>query len=339
MTTNPFVRIGVLGLGQIALTAHLPGFDRVRGCRLAAVASTRKIHGQNVAVQYGIPRVFRDWRRLLASRDVDAVSICLPNHLHAPACLEALRAGKHVLVEKPMAVDGKQAAAMIREARLRRRVLMVHHNMRFDPAIRCAARLLERGRVGRIFAFKCSLTHRGPEAWNPRAGWFRHRRLSGGGVLLDLGVHVFDTLRFLLGDEIQSLSAACPFRKGRLEEHACVMMRFRGGAVGTAHLSWKDTHYQNRYYFFGERGTLYVNLGKGEPVSFETRGQEGFSNPPLKPDCFKPTLYEHFVDCVRNGATPEVSGEEGARALAVAETAYRAARAGAWANVPRTRYS
>ena len=327
------IRIGVLGLGQIALTAHLPGFDKTPHCQITALSTQREARGRKLAAQYGASAVFNDWRRLVRSPLVDAVTICLPNHLHAPATLAALRAGKHVLVEKPMALNLVEAAQMIQEAAKSHRVLMVHHNMRFDPALRCAGKLLRRGVAGPIHSFKCSLTHRGPERWSPQANWFRDHRRSGGGVLMDLGVHVFDSLRYLLRDEVKSVVALTPRGMGRIEEHAVVMLEFRKGTVGTVHLSWKDTHYQNRYYLFCEKGALSVNLGKGDPVAVEARSQEGLHYPDLTPDCFKPALYEHFLDCVRTGKTPETSGAVGAAALAVAEGAYASVRSRRWETI------
>ena len=320
-------------MGQIALTAHLPGFDKTPHCQITALATQRETHGRKIASKYGASALFKDWRSLVRSPLVDAVTICLPNHLHAPATLAALRAGKHVLVEKPMALNRVEADRMIREATRFRRALMVHQNMRFDPALRCAGKLLRKGAVGPIHSFKCSLTHRGPERWSPQSNWFRDHRRSGGGVLMDLGVHVFDSLRYLLRDEVKAVVALTPRGMGRIEEHAVVMLEFRKGAVGTVQLSWKDTHYQNRYYLFGEKGALSVNLGKGDPVAVEARNQEGFHYPDLTPDCFKPTLYEHFLDCILTGKTPETSGAVGAAALAVSEAAYASIRSHRWENI------
>ena len=107
---------------------------------------------------------------------MDAVSICTPNFTHAPIALKALKEGKHVLVEKPIALNQVEAKNLIRAAKKAGRVLMVHHNMRFDPAVRTAANLLRKNTIGNVFAFNSSLVHKGPLAWSPKANWFYNRK-------------------------------------------------------------------------------------------------------------------------------------------------------------------
>ena len=330
------VRVGVIGLGQIALKAHLPGYAKATGCRLVAVHSLREQHAKQVALQYGIPQIYKDWEKMLESEQIDAVSICTPNFTHVPIALKALQEGKHVLVEKPMAVDRVGAQALIRAAKRTKRVLMVHHNMRFDPAVRTAQRLLKRGTIGDIVAFRGTLTHRGPQAWSPKATWFFDRTKAGGGALMDLGPHVFDSLDFLLGQPLGMIGAvavpggARPVAKGapptRNEIHCACLLKAKNGAVGTATVGWADTGYHNRYYFYGSKGTLSINLAKGDPITIELHQQEGRINPDLDKDSFSPTLYEHFIDCIQNGKAPWVSGEEGLKTVELIENSYRLIR-------------
>jgi len=334
MKPSPDVRIGVIGLGQIALKAHIPGYNKAEGCQLTAVHSQREAHAKTVAAQYGIPYIYKDWKKMLESDHVDAVSICTPNFTHAEIALKALQEGKHVLVEKPIAVNSKEAESIIKAAAKYKRILMVHHNMRFDPAVRTAAKLLRKNIVGDILAFKASLTHRGPQAWSSKANWFFDKKKAGGGALMDLGPHVFDTLCYLLEDRpvvVGAVSASgkgAPIRKGmppaQAEIHASCLLRFRKGAVGSVTVGWADTVYQNRFHFFGSKGTLAINLAKGDPITLEYRAQEGKTYPPLDKDSFSPSIYEHFVQCVKHGKTPWVSGEDGLRAVELVEAGYRA---------------
>src|SRR5258708_3081201 len=111
------IRVGVIGLGQIALKAHLPGYSKAENCRLTAVYSSREDHAKRVAIQYGIPNIYKDWRRLLESDQVDAVSICTPNFTHAPIAVKALQEGKHVMLEKPMALNRAEALRIIHAAK------------------------------------------------------------------------------------------------------------------------------------------------------------------------------------------------------------------------------
>ncbi len=331
MTTHSSpLRVGVIGLGQIALKAHLPGYEKAEGCRLTALYSSRENVAQKVAVQYGIPTIFTDWKKLLASPEVDAVSICTPNFTHAPITLEALKRGKHVLVEKPIAISTRDAEAMIRLAGKKRRVLIPHHNMRFDPAVRTARKLLAKGTIGNVFAFACSLAHPGPQIWNPNSKWFFNIKSVGGGALMDLGAHMFDSLRFLLREDPSEIHATVPkSEKGKGgESHCACLLKFKGGSVGTMTLSWADTDYHNRFYFFGSKGTLFLNLGNGEPLVLELRKGSGRFLPPLAKDAFKPSIYQHFVDCAVTGQKPSVTAGDGLRALQVIQAGYESIRRG-----------
>jgi predicted dehydrogenase len=326
------IRVGVIGLGQIAVRAHLPGYDKAEGCQLTAVHSGREAHAKQVAAQFGIPYIYKSWEKLLESDHVDAVSICTPNFIHMPIALKAMQEGKHVLVEKPLAMNTTEARDLIAAAKKYKRVLMVHHNMRFDPAVRTAGKLLQKNTIGEIYAFKCSLTHRGPSAWSPKADWFFNPEKAGGGALMDLGPHVFDSLSYLLEDQaiMSGAGAAYPKNGGkgkgtmsRCEVHCACLLRFKKGTVGTVNLGWVDTTYQNRFYFFGTKGTLSLNLAKGDPITLEFRDKEGRTHPPLDHDSFYPSIYQHFIDCIRNGKTPWASGEEGLRTLELVEAGYR----------------
>jgi UDP-N-acetylglucosamine 3-dehydrogenase len=325
MTTTP-VRIGVIGLGQIALRSHLPGYRRIKKCKISAVYSSRESHSRKVAAQYGIPHIYNNWRLLLESGQVDAVSICTPNFTHLPIALKAFQKGIHVLMEKPMALSPRESLRLIQEAQDAKRVLMVHHNMRFEPAVRTVKRILQKKTIGHVFAFKGSLTHRGPKVWNPKAKWFFDHRQSGGGALMDLGPHLFDLLCYLLQGKPRVAGAVAAFPKnskaGNSEIHCSCLLRFKGSAVGTATVGWADTTYQNHIYFFGTEGTLCLNLAKGDPVTLEFRKRPGKIHPPLlKRDSF-PSLYEHFINCVKTKGKSWVSGEDGLKTMELIEEAY-----------------
>lgn len=321
------VRIGIIGLGQIAIKAHLPGYAKTAGCVLTAVHSKREEHARRVALEYGIPHIFTDWRKMLESDTLDAVSICTPNFTHMPITLMALAGGKHVLVEKPMALNHREGLRMVREAGRRRRVLMVHHNMRFDPAVRSAKEILDRGVIGKVVAFKANLTHRGPRAWSQKADWFFDLLKSGGGALMDLGAHPFDTLRFLLDKEgVVKAAIAAPSQKGKRgspELHCACLVEFKGGIVGNVSVGWLDADYYNHFIFYGSKGTLALNLSKGDPITLSLLEGKGKIHPPLSAKSFRPTIYEHFIQSIRKGTQPSTSGKDGLEVLRMIEEGYR----------------
>jgi predicted dehydrogenase len=153
---------------------------------------------------------------------------------------------------------------------------------------------------------------------------------------MDLGPHVFDSLDFLLGEPLLMGSATAVSGKGITlgkglgqttdEIHCACLLRLKKGAIGTATMGWADTDYHNRYYFYGEKGTLSINLAKGDPITVELRNQEGKTTPDLDKESFYPSIYEHFIDCVLNGKTSWVSGEEGLKTVELIEAGYRLIR-------------
>lgn len=321
------IRIGVIGLGQIALKAHLPGYAKTANCVLMAVHSKREDHARRVALQYGIPHIFTDWEKMLESDTLDAVSICTPNFTHMPITLRALAKGKHVLVEKPMALSYREGVRMVREAKRGRRILMVHHNMRFDPAVRSAKEILDRGSIGKVLAFKANLTHRGPRAWSQKADWFFDLLKSGGGALMDLGSHPFDTLRYLLNDEgVVKGAIAAPTQKNKRykpEIHCACLAEFKGGIVGNVSVGWMDAEYHNHFIFYGSKGTLALNLSKGDPITVSLlKGNRKF-HPVLSPKSFRPTIYGNFIQSILKGTQPSTSGNDGLEVLRMIEEGYR----------------
>jgi predicted dehydrogenase len=148
------------------------------------------------AKQYGIPDSFANYEEMLRKVKPDAVSVCTPNGLHAPATLAALKAGAHVIVEKPMAMNAREAAAMIQAARKARRKLVIGFQQRFDLKARFIRRSVEDGQLGRIlFGRVQALRRRGIPNW----GVFGRKELQGGGPLIDIGVHVLEVTHFVMG--------------------------------------------------------------------------------------------------------------------------------------------
>jgi predicted dehydrogenase len=150
---------------------------------------------------------------------------------------------------------------------------------------------------------------------------------------MDLGPHVFGSLSFLLGENLTLVGAVAVKPSpvtGKAdssnEVHCACLLSTQSGAVGTATLGWADTDYHNRFYFYGTRGTLSLNLAKGDPITVEYRRRPGKVFPPLEKGAFSPTIYGHFIDCIRRGKKPWTSGEEGLRTVELVEAAYRMIR-------------
>lgn len=324
------VRVGVIGLGKIAERAHLPHFAASTHAELRAVSSSRPAAARAACKLYAIPNVFADWRELVRSEAIDAVAICAPNDVHAEIALSALRYGKHVLVEKPIATRLSDAARMVRAARAERRVLEVHHNLRFHPVAVAARAVMRRGVIGAVIGFEGVLCHRGPKGWAPRAAWFFDPARVGGGVLMDLGTHTFDLLSYFVGEPAEriaavSVGAAAP-SGGSAEHQASCLVTLLSGAVGSISVGWRDSNYRNRWYFTGELGALELDFtGDGRLVLHGARGARSL---PLAGEGTLLTAQQAFVDRVRgkqsSGVAQGASGEDGLYALSLALAAQRA---------------
>ncbi|MCC3376186.1 Gfo/Idh/MocA family protein [Cohnella sp. REN36] len=196
------LKVGVIGTGSIS-QAHLDAYKQNPAVDLVAICDQVKERAEEVARKYGASRVYTDYRELLADPDVQAVSICTWNYTHAEISIAAIQAGKHVLVEKPLAMTVEQALEIQSAVRASNRILQVGFVRRCDPNAQMLRRFAESGEFGELYYAKASLIRR---LGNP-GGWFADKSRSGGGPLIDIGVHVIDLIWYLMGKpKVKSVS-------------------------------------------------------------------------------------------------------------------------------------
>ncbi|WP_114853903.1 Gfo/Idh/MocA family protein [Brachybacterium sp. YJGR34] len=187
-------RVGVIGAGSIA-QSHLTAYAENPDVTLVAVADMNLERAQSVAEQYGAERAYADPHELLASEDIDGVSICTWNNSHAAWAIAAIEAGKHVLVEKPIARTLSEALEIQRIAEANDRVVQVGFVRRHSPNCQVLKSFIDAGELGEIYYAKASCLRR---VGNP-GGWFADKEIAGGGPLLDIGIHVLDLCWYLMG--------------------------------------------------------------------------------------------------------------------------------------------
>ena len=328
------VRVAVIGAGLVARRSHLPAFVASAEAEVAAIVSGRRETAEAAAAEFGVARVLPRWEDAVADPDVDAIDICAPNHLHAPIALAAARAGKHVLVEKPMALSLDEADAMIAAARETGVVLMVAHNLRFAPVYETIKRLVEEGTIGRPLAARGVFMHAGPdEFWGATSDWFWDAERAGGGALLDMGVHMIDLVRWFVGRPVLEVAAMTSraLKPTAFDDNAIALLRFEGDAVASVQASWAARPFPDRQVMIhGERGHVAFNAVAPEPLVVHVLGGENGRKvvPEIPRTSERVNPFVHFARCVRDGATPLTSGEEGRASLAIALAAYEAARTG-----------
>lgn len=324
----PKIRVAVIGNGSICRHRHAPEYAANQNVELVAFADRVPERAKHCADKYG-GKAYSKWEDVLALKNVDAVSVCTPNALHAPIAIAALGAGKHVLCEKPMATSDPEARAMIDAAKKAGKFLMIGHNQRLAPLHVKAKQILESGIIGKVITFRTSFSHGGPEGWSIEGatGWFFDKKQAFVGAMGDLGVHKADLLRWLLGEEVVEVSAMVERLEkdfGDVDDTAVCLLRTQSGAVGTLSASW--THHpgeDNATLVYGEKGILrigsdrtypvVVNLESGESQLFQT-GRIQTNEAGGQSDS---GVINAFVGSLVNNTPPEISGEEGRRALGI----------------------
>ena len=328
------VKVGIIGCGKIAEVRHIPEYSENPDCEITAFYSFTPGKAQKMAEQYG-GKAFDSIESLLAS-DVDAVSICLANALHSAASIQALKAGKHVLCEKPMATTPEDCEAMVREAKNAGKFLMIGLNQRLAKAHEKAKEILDSGELGKVIAFQTKFCHPGPEGWTGKKdSWFFDKRVAAFGAMADLGVHKTDLIYYLTGQRIIKTSAIVRTLDKKLtdgtpitvDDNAFCIYTLESGAVGTMHVSW--TNYgteDNSTKLYCEGGviriyddpkhSLIVEKQSGEVIPYEldllTSNKEQTSGGRTSTG-----VIDAFINSIITNTPPSISGEDALHAMKV----------------------
>ncbi|MFC4663373.1 MULTISPECIES: Gfo/Idh/MocA family protein [Oceanobacillus] len=322
------LKIAVIGCGSIAKHRHLPEYAANKHVEITAVCDIVGERAEEAAVKYEA-KAYTDYKELLKQDDIDAVSVCLPNYLHAPVSVDALNAGKHVLCEKPMATSAEEADQMIEAAQQSGKKLMIGHNQRFVNSHQKARELIASGAVGKVYSFRTTFGHGGPEGWSAdgKDSWFFKKDEAFIGAMGDLGVHKADLVRYLLQDEFVEVGAfveTSAKENADVDDNATLILKSEKGTIGTLAASWAYTAKEdNSTIIYGEKATLrleddptyslVVQYTNGETVKYELgaiqSNDEGGQT--------TTHVIDHFIDSIQNDTTPLIDGEEGKKSLAI----------------------
>lgn len=346
------VRVGIIGCGKISERASLPNLMNYRDhCRVVFLCDIVRKKAESLADRFNLsgPRITTDWRRLVASRDVDAVFVNTPNYLHEPMAVGAARCGKHVLVEKPLSISIKAAENMIRSARRAGICMMVEQTHRFDPVHQAAKRVIDSGVLGKIHNIRGRIGHAGPEYWSQgQCPWYYQKRKSGGGCLVDIGVHICDLLRWFKGRRVSEVFATIQTLEKRLavEDNATVLLRFEDGSKGEFECSWTTRPYEVMTFVYGQEGKLTTNIGGKEPVAVTLAKTAKGLDPNFPRSRRHPAVgrgagwenaIHHFIDCLNAGRRPLVPAEEGRETMRVILAAYASQKTRRWVRLAKGR--
>ena len=249
------IRFGIAGFGLHAVKRLMPGFARAQRCRVTALSRRDLQRAQESARQFAIEYAFVSTAELCACPDVDAVFVASPDAIHYADVLEAIRHGKPVLCEKPMARTPQEAREMVEAARAAKVLLGVAHVMRFEEGVKFFRDHVTAGSIGRPIVARADFF--APMLSSPRK-WVNDASLATGGPMADLGVHCIDTLRYILGEEICAVSAMAHYDSHSvMEASATVALQFGAGALGSVSVSGR-TPYQTYLEVVGRNGSAFV---------------------------------------------------------------------------------
>jgi predicted dehydrogenase len=347
------LRVGVIGAGIGAI--HVQGYTQNPDAEMVALAGLDDDRVRRVAKDYNIPMTYRAYEELLLDTSIDAVSVCLPNALHAPVTIAALEAGKHVLVEKPLARNTVEGQMMLDAAAKYGKVLMIGFNRRYRGDVQWLKQHIESGGLGEIYYAKAFWMRR---AGIPRLGsWFVSKEQSGGGPLIDLGVHVLDMALYLMGEPTVRTVSASTYAafgprglkgwEGRVatsdsglsydvEDLATGLLRLGNGATLHLEASWA-THSSAADDFgvtlYGTEGgaEMFVhNYARENTIRLfsDINGSPVDSRPLLPAAGDNSTIINRFVAAALGRGPIDPGGIEGLRRTAVLEACYNSAAAG-----------
>lgn len=316
------IKVGLIGCGDIG-TTHLEAWEQVPDAQVMAVCDANEERMEHVAAAYGIEGYLSSVD-MIEETELDAVDICVPPKWHREIALFAMEEGLHVICENPLARSASEAREIVEVAEREGMALMTAFCHRFDQPVMMVQHLLEKGTLGRLHMFRGRL---GTYSEGIERRWLARRSLSGGGVLMDLGIHLIDLFRYLMG-EIKGVQAQThafrPEIRG-VEDSAAVLIESEGGGLGVIEVSWATDPSENGIELYGERGTAIVDYTRDE-IRYKTRGAATWTRPELTFPNRYMMLLRHFTDVLLEETEPLISGWDGLRALEVIEDAYLSAR-------------
>ena len=342
------VKVGIIGSGFEA-DIHAAAFGIMpEEAEVVAVASPSPGHAEQLAKRYGVPRVFQDYRQMLAESDIEMVTITAPNYLHAEMTADIAAAGKHVVCEKPLCMTLEEADRMVEVCRKKGVLLMYAEELFFTPKYVKAKEMADQGAFGKVYLVKQSEKHFGPHA-----DWFWDMERAGGGALMDLGCHGIAFCYWFLGrPAIRSVQCQMGTyvhaEKTRGEDNSICILEFDNGAVGMVEDSWaRRGGMDDRIEVFGDGGASYANLLMGNALP--TYSEHGYGYAVEKAPTTKGWTYpvyeelwnygfpqemRHFARCVRGKEEPIVTGEDGRVVMEALYAAYASAGRGVKISLP-----
>lgn len=339
------IRVAIIGTGNIA-HCHIGAYKMLDEVKVVAVCDINKARADSFAAQYGIDKAYYSYNDLLKNESPDVVSVCTWNNAHAEVSIASMKAGAHVLCEKPLAMNTAQAIDMYNASKEYNRVLMPGFCTRYEEGVRLLKQYADNGSLGEIYFIKATYLRR---HGNP-GGWFSDSKRSGGGPVIDLGVHVLDLARFIAGGKAVSVSAVtkklnCEASSSSsphfsadkeislhdVEDFAFANIRMDNGVAICFETSWNH-HLQSDVFQLEVYGTK--GGARAYPKLTISRDENGcqcdiavsHSNHEDRPNYDFEEEAAHFINVAINGEKPVCTAEDGVEIMKIVDALYSSAR-------------
>ena len=318
------IKVGIIGCGKIAQVRHIPEYAANPDAEVYGFYDINLARAEELAKKYG-GKAYATYEELLADPEIVAVSVCAANHAHAEITIAALKAGKHVLCEKPMAVTLQECEDMVAAAKESGKYLMIGQNQRLAKAHAKAKELIEQGAIGKVLTFRTIFGHGGPETWSIDPGsnvWFFDKTKAAMGAMADLGIHKTDMIQYVLGTKIVKTQAVLTTLDKKdatgsligVDDNAICIYQMENGVIGTMTASW--TYYaaeDNTTVIYGTKGEL--RLYDDPKYSVQQINADGtridyqIDQIQTNDNQTASGVIDLFVESLVNNTAPEISGE------------------------------
>jgi len=332
-------KVGIIGVGVIG-HAHLKAFTANKKAEVVAIADINPKALKTASEEFKIEKTFTDYQDLLALEDLDGVAVCTPPFLHAKITCDAASAGKHVLCEKPMALNSEEARRMVEACnKAGVKLGICSARSRFGSTVNLAKKYIDEGKIGRVYYYRATnLRRRGRPGIDflKESKWFIDSSKAGGGALIDLGCYDVDVSLYLLGN-VQPVAVSAMRFTGieptvklntvyDVEEHSSIFVRFDNGVTATFETAWASNigPYQETL-IFGSAGGLKLNpfthyteedgIGVSKIFNIAGRSRGAWDQ-----------LIEDFITACQKDRNPKTPGEDGLKTMEIIDMAYRSAK-------------
>ncbi|MEW6196497.1 MAG: Gfo/Idh/MocA family oxidoreductase [Bacteroidota bacterium] len=321
-------KVGVVGLGGMAQLVHLPILSKFENVELKAVCEINRSRLKTVAEKFTSANQYVDYKEMLDKEELDAVIIATPTNTHLNLAIDCLQAKKDILIEKPISLNYSEAKEIVSAAKKNKKQVMVGMNLRFRPDAMLLRSLISSGELGELFYIKCGWLRE--QSSNQK--WFLSKKLSGGGVLFDLGIVILDLALWMMGDEeLESVAVQNFYQSNKEVEDSVVgIIRFKKGMVLNFEVSWdlyseansfnltahgtNGTAYLNPLRLFKKIGTSHIDYTPNKSIGTQNLFRKSYENE-----------LKHFIGSIREGVKVISSGEEALARMYLLENIYKSA--------------